>query len=804
MAQVIPGHRKQGLVSRRMILTIVLVAVVGFALMAAYFELLISNAINGIARINNGPFPNPHISATLAGQDLLLFNSAQQYTPYGLIGYTARNVSSINANISIFKYAPPRRIYILNISNECYECGNTTAIENALYKSLEHYNIINSPSGITVVSLDAVSTLPPDSLLIILNGLLPESFLGAYGNMTLLDHLMNTHTSILYVGGNFSRVLLPDSVTTSLQQQPTYLSTAPSSGNSITHSGFYFNKTTFVFSNGSIYAGRLAYENIYNGSIAAFPNTPTSWKSPQYAGADIAKAVQELFWLPRYAYGTRTVSASPTNTSYGQFGVLLNSMYIPFNSEFSGIADNGSVRVSITANATYLNGGKSNSTYQYIYAKPALFYNGTLGVSNSIITNQTVPLTFTIFTHSSVPQNIQPHITIYTLNMTQVYTTPLGFIHNVSNNITIYGPPNLNLLLQPGAGYIVKLHSFYGTEYSAAFFNVSPISLYLVRSNITQDQFLFSVTSANQPINNIKYTLKLNGIYPQNGTITNGTVYYSVPRGTPAIKGSLNFTFTVQGGPFYYETSYNPLPFSINSQYIEVAAVVVVMLAMILFVRAPNRDEFYIDVPNLPEEKKTHIKLKARDVVAVFDKLNISYHWKYMPLSKAEVRTAVSSNIRYNNIPVGLTYSNIERILDQLTVNKMLTAADSLYAPAQWPSQSRHDMQYLATFKKLRMYLVTHAYIFTDMDQSTNSDIVATLHGDRKYIVIYSKTSKFQKVPVYTGSKTYIVFLNAYMLEEFNSSLYASATEEAEELKMYIDAGYVKLVDADNPEGLMN
>jgi hypothetical protein len=80
---------------------------------------------------------------------------------------------------------------------------------------------------------------------------------------------------------------------------------------------------------------------------------------------------------------------------------------------------------------------------------------------------------------------------------------------------------------------------------------------------------------------------------------------------------------------------------------------------------------------------------------------------------------------------------------------------------------------------------------------------VATLRNEKRYIVIYSKTSRFQKVPVYTGSKTYIVFLNSYKLEEFRSELYNSQKPEAEELKMYISAEIIKLVDADDPSELL-
>jgi len=277
-----------------------------------------------------------------------------------------------------------------------------------------------------------------------------------------------------------------------------------------------------------------------------------------------------------------------------------------------------------------------------------------------------------------------------------------------------------------------------------------------------------------------------------------------VPAGTPTIVGPVNITLNVQGSKFYYNTSYYPTGTSSEQQqYIEIAVVVILMLIMIIFVRSPYRDEFYIDILNLPEEKKTKIMLKASDVVGAFDKLNTQYHWKYMPLSKAEVRAAIQSNIRYSNMPVGLTYNNIEKIIDQMVVKKQLNSADNLYAPARWNEQSGHDIGYLATFKKLRIFLVTHAYIFSDLDVSAEADMVVSYHNERKFIVIHSKTSKFQKVPIYAGWKTYIVFLNSYKMEDFRNYLYNSNSEEAEELKMYISAGMVRLIDADNPKGLL-
>jgi hypothetical protein len=801
-----PAPPTKNPINKRMLLIVGTIGIVAILLIVGILYFTITSALAKYAPVKHGPLPKPSIGASLADQDLLDYNNANQYIPFALVSYSAHNVSKINLNASLYTYPPPRQIYLLNISNQCFDCGNTQAIVNTMENRLMRYNLIQSPSNITILSPSQLQSLPNDSLLIVINGLLPSTFFApsSNGNTTLvIDSLLNRHISILYAGQSFANELLPDSVVTPTQNMPYYLISYPYSGNAIKDKGaFYFTNSTFAFTNGTIYAGVLSYINALNGSVATFPNTPSSWHNSTDAGVDLAKAVQIMFWLPKYGYGTRTINLTSYNSS-GQLGVLMNSKKLYFNSSLPAIVtQNGSIRVVLNANGSY-SGAVSNSTYQYVYAKPSIFYNGTFGITNSMITNQTIPLTFKIATHTPVLINIQPHITVYDLNMTQVFSTPLPFIHNVTSNFTFILPYQ-RLILPPGTGYIIKLQSFQSTEYSAAFFNVSPISLYITSANVTVDQFGFHVSSQNKPITNLPYTIVLNNLYPSNGIIKNGSIYYAVPTGTPTIRGNLNFTLTVSNTKFYYNTGYNPLPFSINSEYLEVGIVIVLMLVMIVFVRAPNRDEFYIDVPSLPEEKKIPIILKASDIVGIFDKLNASYHWKYMPLSKAEIRSAIYTNLKFNSIPVGLTYSNIERMLDQLTVNDYLVSTDDLYAPKGWIAQSKHDIEYLATFKKLRLYLVTHGYIFTDLDMSTNSDITATLHSERKYIIIYSETSKFQKIPIYSDSKTYITFLNSYRLEEFKANLYNATTPEAEELKMYISADYIKLIDADNPEGLLN
>lgn len=804
MMAYVPGGApvRSGIMGRRMLIIIAIVAAIGISLLVLYFYLSFVSIFHSSSHVNV-KLPAPFIGASIASQDVLSHNSLRELVPYVLIDYASSNVTRITANATLYKYPPPRRAFVLNISNECYNCGDTAAIESAVSLGLERYGLILGPGNLSSISPSDVAALPPNSILIILNGLMPSSLLQENGNsVSGLTYLLNEHTSIIYVGQNFSRMLLPDSIVTPTPASllPYYLDTIPHASPPSTPGGFYFDNGAFLFAGGTNYS-TASYINVYNGSIFTFPNTPGSWPANQ-SGADIAKAVRGLFWLPKYASGTTTITLPTAAGSQSQLGVVLDSLPAqPGNTFVAAASRSGSIRVAITANATYAS-GTSNSTYHYLFAKPALYQNGTIAVQGITIANQSIPVNFTVYTKSSAPINITPSLTVYTTNLTEVQSLPLPFIHNVPDNFTFIRSERLPL--PPGRQYIMELRNFAGVEYAGALFNVSPININITDENLTNDSFMFSALSQKLPVTGLNYSISLNNLYPVNGIINNGRVFYYLPKGTPAVHGVLNFTLNVMGSKSYFVEQYYPTPFGINQQYIEISVVAVVMLLMIVLVKAPNRDEFYIDVPSLPEATKIPLTLKPADVVGVFDKLNVQYHWKYMPLTKAEIRSAISSYIKVNNISVALTYDNVERIVDMLAVNKYLTAADELFAPPQWVDQSKHDIEYLAVFKKLRIYLVTHAYTFTDLDVSTSADIVATLRSEKKYLVIYSKTSNFQKVPIYTGSRTYLVFLNAYRLEEFKERIYNSTTMEAEELKMYVGAGYLKLVDADDPEETLN
>ena len=778
---------------RKFVIATIILVVIGIVITLGYFEYSFSHVTPPTPKPNQ-TIPVPDIDTSIALHDLLFYKNGQAIIPYLLLNYRTTNVSTVYVNVSILKSAPPGRIYILNVDDECFNCGNTQAIISSMENKLIEYNLIKSPSDISVVQIQTLPTIANNSVLIILNGLLPNEMLNKLNttNTTLVQYLMDKGTSIIYVGQDFTHVLLVGSIVvpTSPSSLPGFLSTFNIKSNP--PSGFYFNKTTFRFSKGNFY-GPVTYVSTSNGTVVAFSNVGNSWSSDQ-VGADIARSIKLLFWIPKLASGISILNLTTTNAT-DKFGLIMSIRPTNYSSSNIKQLNTGFGRIVIEANNTRSANG-NNTAYRYIYFKPNYRINGTISIPPSLIPNGLGGVTMTIFVPANVSVPIQPHLSIYTLNYTNVLNIPLPF---TSSNKNFTFLKFVNLYLPPGE-YIATLRSFTNQEYASSYFNISKITISLSTADFKTGNFTLMVSSNGQPLSNIDYTITLNNLYGKNGTIQSGLLSYSLPKGAPPVSGNLSFRISMLSRNYTYETSYNPTVVKIQTRYIFIAIVFIVVILILLLVKAPTRDEFYIDVPNLPEQKKTNINLKAKDVISVFDKLNMYYHWRYMPLTRDEVRTAITSNIRYNNIPVGLTYSNVENILNTLTVKNYLASADNLYAPADWLSRSGHDIEYLATFKKLRIYLVTHGYVFTDLDSSELADIVASLRSEKKYVVIYSKTSKFvKKLPIHTDSKSYLVFLNSDKLDEFKRNLYDSPDSESEFLKMYISVGYVSLVSADKP-----
>ena len=406
-----------------MLSTPVLIAIAAALVLVIVFALYINSALSSAFSSAHSSTPKayiPHFSAGVSTQDLLYVGN-NLVVPYLLMDYNAFNTSQLSVNISIFRSAVPRSIYILNTDNECFNCGDSTAIGAAIVSNLLKYGVINNTSEIRYLDISNLNTLPPDAFLVVLNGLIPNAFFvfNQNANTSLMQSLLNRNTSIIYVGQNFSRMLLPGSIVvpSNYTKMDFLASTGPLNTKQGANTGYYFNSGTFSFVAGGNY-GAITYVRAGGGSIVAFPNLPSTWPSSGDAGHDIAKAIQQLFWLDNYS--SISLNATDINAT-GVLGLVLS----PFALAPGALAgvNNSTMVFSIKASDPSLN--SSAATYKHLYFSPHFNINGSVSMQQLTAPGATVPVTMTIFTRSKIPVSLQPHITVYALNMTPVGNIPL-------------------------------------------------------------------------------------------------------------------------------------------------------------------------------------------------------------------------------------------------------------------------------------------------------------------------------------------------------------------------------------------
>ncbi len=245
----------------RLLLIIGLAAIIILAGIASYISsLLHSGAPSGV--VVNG---KASMSASLISQDILFYNSTQ-IVPYALLDINSRNISFITANAMFLRVPPPRRVYIVNSSNQCFNCGNVNQFIASLGQDLINYSVLNSTNRIMIISPSRIASggVAPDSILIVPNGYLPSYML----ENNTLNNLLSEGTSVIYIGQAFQKLIAPQDVLIPDINMPAYLNTTTGPTSS---SSYIFNQSTFAFSSGKR-LGPLSYVAVGNGTIIAFSN----------------------------------------------------------------------------------------------------------------------------------------------------------------------------------------------------------------------------------------------------------------------------------------------------------------------------------------------------------------------------------------------------------------------------------------------------------------------------------------------------------------------------------------------------
>lgn len=745
-------------------------------------------------------------AARITHSGVLSYNNSNYYVEYASFNYQYSNALYENASVSVYVSNPLERMFFVNTGFSCFRCLNESMTYSYLEDYLYQYGIILNQSSLNYVNLSAVPSLPANSVIIIPSGLIPSQLLpysgtsGSYSNSDILS-LMRKGDTIIYAGENFSR---------SIQNGINYISSPETisalgsarlnqSGTSgyVPSNTFYFRNPSFSFTNGTSF-GPISYTRYANGTIIAFSGYPSSaWSGPEYLAHDIAFAISNRFWIPKISSSYRYLLPGDT----GSYAIFTTKVPIPSNSSGSLINDTYPLLTIRATNGTY-------ATTQELPFSVNLRTNGTLGMPGIVPEGVSVPISIYISNTQLQQLNAQIgnfsknallfHLELYNSNLDYIYSVPIGFF-NTSLGVVIYH----SFTLAPGY-YVVSLADINSKVYDNALIDIPYFTVTPLNADFKNGTFTLEVTDANTTVSNIRYTISLNGQYPQTQTLNNGIINYTLPQGTALPYGNQTLTVSLLGGNYSYFYYYSkPITSGIPPIYIEFAVAAIAIILFNIIAKAPNRDDYFIDVPTFPPTSKFEVKTSAPSIINLFDTMNERFGWSHMPLTAEEIKLGISSNVRYKNMPIMITMENTAEILYKLANEDKLDVISPYFMPKKWSTETHHDIEYLIVFRKLRDFSVKNAILFTELDTGTAADMIMTNKGKLRYIYIYSKASSLK--PMRAGPKTqaYIAFIDNETMMQFLDKLYVSYGEEEQMLRMAISSNSIMLISTENLDQLL-
>jgi hypothetical protein len=790
--------------SKKLIVAIIIIV----AVLAAIMYLYLRNALSIASIIGQyGIKPTGRISELIgvAQTGIASYNNAQSFVSFGIVHYNLTNASYMNLSLITYKNNPVQQIYLLDTGSSCMNCINDQSLYVALLADLKKYDAVQNSSYVHYITFSELGGIVNNSIIIIPSGLMPASLLPGTGfnssgsNITIIN-MLNRGDTIIYIGRNFSQmdnngeVYITPSVTSGYLNATGLESTAfpPGINTSINGSRLYFNSSQFQFLKGKLY-GPLSYVAAENGSIVSFGNYPSyAWQNISAAASDLSTVLMQRFWMTTFLIGNDNLNFSAevygNHRSVGGFTDIISLQ------KTLGLANSSLVKslVSGSYSMLYIKTGNYNgsrTTYTEIPVTITLSNSALFSLPAVIGATSTVPIYVNLLNKSL--NSVAFHIDVYTSTLGYVYSIPIGFFNTSLEIVKYY---NFNL---PTGYYIGFLRSIYGQSYGSVLFQVLGLNVTPINLNFQKGVFAFEIYSDGQPVNEVPYQISINNAYPENGTVKDGIINYSLPKGVQIAHGNQVFTFYTLNSTYTYSVLYAS-PTQISPFYIEVAIALVAIILLNLVAKAPTRDEYYVDVPTFPPNTKTEVKVDSSAIINLFDTVNYYYHWKYMPLTAEEIKSGIGSNLRYNSMPISITLQNTLEVLDRLSVSGSLDSKYGYYMPKRWRDSSGRDIEYLVVFRKLRDYCVSHAMLFTEIDSIENADMLVTKGGIQTYVFIYSALSSTRKIHISSGNRAVLVFIDQERKAEFLDRLYAAEGNDAELMKMGIACSYIKLISTEN------
>jgi len=678
----------------------------------------------------------PQISESLVSSSLLTAGDvgSDTYVASTLISYETKNIDNYTISIETYKGGLPSQVFVLDSGR--VQAETYPDFIRYLRNKLSKKNIL-----ISEISIRQLETLPEGAIVLVPSGVVPKELLGVNSTITP-DNLADRGIVIVYIGQTFSTMLdgstptpTPDYIKQNIPFDFDERSPPISAQN------FSLYQPLYKVTSKGKWTATMAYGSVSilkkgDGAFVFVPQTlDGGWRrEPRDAAEDISRIIIENPWA--VPDGSPLVYLLTGNMSKS------GTLYF-YSNPFSG-AEDRSVKVYFSANSPF----EPNLTVEdikIIRAKRAargdLYISGGVVAVSSTITNEKVRM----LARFNEPTAAQPnmYLTITDITGAEVANFPQG---RVSTQASF----SIDVPLSLGKGeYTVSLLDDEGKSYAESYLRI--VTLDIIPSGTLQNApstYIFRLEREGQPIelNSVKVVVDDGkyGSYEFNnvrGSVNVDLSRYVGSDGLPS--GDHTFTFIIgelrENVPIRVA---RPLP-PIFTNPVFLAAIIVSSIIAGLGVIFARREEvvYSIDIPDFPPIARTKIPISPDVILAIFGRVNEDYHWRFTPLTLAEVKNGFK-DIFYQGKPVYITDYNVEYLLDALIKKGKVLKALGYYGSAVWEQQAGRSMTYLAMLRRLRDICVNNAVPFTQLGESAVADSEITIAGQQMFLHFYEKTAE--------------------------------------------------------------
>jgi len=650
---------------------------------------------------------------------------------YYLIDYSADSLSSLKFRSRFYSQKPSTQVFLLDYAREGADAY--PVFRRQLLDSLRSKGI-----AIGEITVDKLSSLPGGATLVVPTGYFPKELLGMDSNFDFID-LLSRGNNIIYIGFPIDRALDKQGLT--LPAVPKGLQFAKAKPVS-TESFRLFDAQYTASGNGELSSAGMLYGSVSviksgSGTLLILPQSlDGGWRGDerisggQAAALDVSRLIEEQRWLTPLAVSeaTPTIGAQKSGT--------LELMSQPFS------ADHAFVEFTTEAKDRAGLGGRTVDFFEIEKKQKGEMQPRELRSVPYFLSGQLTRLNILLKEDNSKP--VKLFIRLYKNGvLSQEEELEFGLTNPTSEK-----PKDIQLNVDPGT-YIVRVENREGKVYAETTMDAIGLDVETNSTNWQTKHFSFYLSAAGQTVNPRSVGISLD----EKNARTYTSSQYQFVGGKTALEydypgdlkpGNHTFYFTVGNWKTAVDAEYRQQKYPWDNPLVVVLGLLSVLVFGVgMVLRRPETLQYGLDVPDFPPMSTLKIPVKRESVLQIFNDVNASYSWQYMPLRAEEIKSGFR-RLTYNGKPILVGDFNLERLLSRLKDEGKAKEELGYYGLAEWEPQSRHSVRYLTIYRIMRNVFVNNAVKFSKLDSMSECDVKAIVGKDEVYLHIMEEPFEAQ------------------------------------------------------------